>query len=137
MKDHFKMFGEIESIALAKNLHSTKRNDFAFINYKTCEAALSCIEALTCKKSTNHYGPKVCFSYVIKLISVRGSSLDPLMYEWVDLGYVLSTTGQTCNIKYQFKRKWVNLVKQAESCLQCIFYFLSYPFKSVHLKLQL
>ncbi|PWA42426.1 nucleotide-binding alpha-beta plait domain-containing protein [Artemisia annua] len=58
VKDHFKMFGEIESIALAKNLHSAKRNDFAFINYKTCEAALSCIEALTNKRSTRENGPK-------------------------------------------------------------------------------
>ncbi|XP_076917106.1 uncharacterized protein LOC143577043 [Bidens hawaiensis] len=52
--DHFKMFGEIESIALAKNLRTAKRNDFAFINYKTREAALSCIEALTSKKSTSN-----------------------------------------------------------------------------------
>ncbi|PWA40675.1 nucleotide-binding alpha-beta plait domain-containing protein [Artemisia annua] len=59
VKDHFKMFGEIESIALAKNLHSAKRNDFAFINYKTCQAALSCIEALTNKRSTMENGPKV------------------------------------------------------------------------------
>lgn len=58
VKDHFKIYGEIESIALAKNLRSTKRNDFAFINYKTSEAALSCIEALTYKKSTSNNGPK-------------------------------------------------------------------------------
>ncbi|KAI3743361.1 hypothetical protein L1987_61068 [Smallanthus sonchifolius] len=58
VSDQFKMFGEIESIALAKNLRTTKRNDFAFINYMTCEAALSCIEALTSKKSTNNNGLK-------------------------------------------------------------------------------
>nr|GEW56021.1 nucleotide-binding alpha-beta plait domain-containing protein [Tanacetum cinerariifolium] len=58
VKDHFKMFGEIESIALAKNLHSAKRNDFAFINYKTCQAALSCIEALNNKRSTSENGLK-------------------------------------------------------------------------------
>ncbi|KAJ0872537.1 putative RNA recognition motif domain, nucleotide-binding alpha-beta plait domain superfamily [Helianthus annuus] len=57
VNNHFKTFGEIESIALAKNLRTTKRNDFAFINYKTCEAAHSCIEALTCKKSTSNNGP--------------------------------------------------------------------------------
>ncbi|KAF5783856.1 putative RNA recognition motif domain, nucleotide-binding alpha-beta plait domain superfamily [Helianthus annuus] len=57
VNNHFKTFGEIESIALAKNLRTTKRNDFAFINYKTCEAANSCIEALTCKKSTSNSGP--------------------------------------------------------------------------------
>ncbi|KAK1426148.1 hypothetical protein QVD17_14817 [Tagetes erecta] len=55
---HFKMFGEIESIALGKNLRTSKRNDFAFINYKTYEAALSCIEALTCKRSTSNNDPK-------------------------------------------------------------------------------
>ncbi|KAI7746088.1 hypothetical protein M8C21_024653 [Ambrosia artemisiifolia] len=58
VSDHFKMFGEIESIALAKNLRTAKRNDFAFINYKTCEAAHSCIEALTCKKSASNNGSK-------------------------------------------------------------------------------
>ncbi|KAI3696814.1 hypothetical protein L6452_29381 [Arctium lappa] len=58
VKDHFRIFGEIESIALSKNLRSTKRSDFAFINYKTCEAALSCIETFTSKQSTNDYGSK-------------------------------------------------------------------------------
>ncbi|KAK9068516.1 hypothetical protein SSX86_012630 [Deinandra increscens subsp. villosa] len=58
VNDEFKMFGEIESIALAKNLRKSKRNDFAFINYKTCEAAVSCIEAWACKKSASNNGPK-------------------------------------------------------------------------------
>lgn len=58
VKDHFRIFGEIESIALSKNLRSTKRSDFAFINYKTHEAALSCIETFTCKQSTNDDGSK-------------------------------------------------------------------------------
>ncbi|XP_024984667.1 nucleolin-like isoform X1 [Cynara cardunculus var. scolymus] len=58
VKDHFRIFGEIESIALSKNLRSTKRSDFAFINYKTCEAALSCIETFTSKQSTNDDGSK-------------------------------------------------------------------------------
>lgn len=75
VKDRFKMFGEIESIALAKNLHSTKRNDFAFINYKTCEAALSCIEALTCKKSTNHYGPKAHLKVSLAKSIPKGKSI--------------------------------------------------------------
>ncbi|CAH1441867.1 unnamed protein product [Lactuca virosa] len=62
VKGHFGKFGEIESIALAKNIRSTTRNDFAFINYKKCEGALSCIEALTCKKSTGDDGLKVSLS---------------------------------------------------------------------------
>ncbi|KAI3738450.1 hypothetical protein L2E82_28482 [Cichorium intybus] len=62
VKEHFKTFGEIESIALAKNLRSTYRSDFAFINYKTCEGAHSCIEALTYKKSKGDDGIKVSFT---------------------------------------------------------------------------
>ncbi|XP_023768030.1 uncharacterized protein LOC111916598 [Lactuca sativa] len=62
VRDHFGKFGEIESIALAKNIRSTTRNDFAFINYKKCEGALSCIEALTCKKSMGDDGLKVSLS---------------------------------------------------------------------------
>ncbi|KAL4560626.1 hypothetical protein LXL04_032779 [Taraxacum kok-saghyz] len=59
VRDHFGRFGEIKSIALAKNLRSTYRNDFAFVNYTTCESALSCVEELTCGKSTDGKGIKV------------------------------------------------------------------------------
>lgn len=45
VKDYFKRFGDIENVALARNLRSPKRKDFAFVNYKTREAALACIEA--------------------------------------------------------------------------------------------
>ncbi|XP_059668597.1 nucleolin 2-like isoform X2 [Cornus florida] len=45
VRDHFKKFGEIENVALARNLRSSKRKDFAFVNYTTREAALACIEA--------------------------------------------------------------------------------------------
>lgn len=45
--DFFKRFGEIESVSLAKNLPSSKRKDFAFVNYAMREAALACIEAFS------------------------------------------------------------------------------------------
>ncbi|KAM7500017.1 hypothetical protein LguiA_024431 [Lonicera macranthoides] len=45
--DYFKKFGEIENVALARNLRSSKRKDFAFVNFTTREAALACIEAFS------------------------------------------------------------------------------------------
>ncbi|CAI9268188.1 unnamed protein product [Lactuca saligna] len=81
VRGHFGKFGEIESIALAKNLRSATRNDFVFINYKKCEGALSCIEALTCKKSTSDDGLKVSLSKSMtkvkpmKTISGSGSTV--------------------------------------------------------------
>ncbi|KAK3017585.1 hypothetical protein RJ639_003799 [Escallonia herrerae] len=47
VRDYFKKFGEIESVVLAKDLRSSRRKDFAFVNYATREAALACIEALS------------------------------------------------------------------------------------------
>ncbi|KAI3443377.1 hypothetical protein Pfo_000042 [Paulownia fortunei] len=46
VKEYFKKFGEIESVVLAKDLPSSRRKDFAFINYTTRDAALTCIEAV-------------------------------------------------------------------------------------------
>lgn len=46
VKDYFKRFGEIESVALAKDLASSRRKDAAFIYYKTRDAALTCIETV-------------------------------------------------------------------------------------------
>ncbi|KAK8964198.1 Polyadenylate-binding protein 5 [Platanthera guangdongensis] len=43
LMDSFKKFGEIERIVLSRNIKSANRTDFAFINYKTRDAALSCI----------------------------------------------------------------------------------------------
>ncbi|KAF8398044.1 hypothetical protein HHK36_016970 [Tetracentron sinense] len=45
VRKYFKKFGEIESVVLARNLHSSRRKDFVFVNYTTREAALSCIES--------------------------------------------------------------------------------------------
>ncbi|CAK9181054.1 unnamed protein product [Ilex paraguariensis] len=55
--DYFKKFGEIENVALAKDLHSSKRKDFAFVNYATREAALACIEAFN-SEQLNDEGSK-------------------------------------------------------------------------------
>ncbi|KAJ4835327.1 hypothetical protein Tsubulata_012793 [Turnera subulata] len=45
VRDHFKRFGEIENVVLARNLRSSKRKDFAFVNFKTREHALACIQS--------------------------------------------------------------------------------------------
>lgn len=45
VKEHFEKFGQIERIVLAKNNPKTKRNDYAFVNYGTREAAVACVEA--------------------------------------------------------------------------------------------
>ncbi|XP_073016640.1 uncharacterized protein [Primulina eburnea] len=58
LKEHFKRFGEIENIVLSKDLTSSKRKDFAFINYSTRDAALACIEAVS-RERTEHSGSKV------------------------------------------------------------------------------
>ncbi|KAH7441321.1 hypothetical protein KP509_03G033700 [Ceratopteris richardii] len=45
VKEHFEKFGEIERIVLGKNSFKSKRNDYAFVNYVTREAAVACVEA--------------------------------------------------------------------------------------------
>lgn len=45
VRNCFKRFGEIENVVLAQNLHSSRRKDFAFVNFVTREAALACIES--------------------------------------------------------------------------------------------
>ncbi|KAF5937952.1 hypothetical protein HYC85_025458 [Camellia sinensis] len=58
VSDYFKKFGEIENVTLSRNLHSSRRKDFAFVNYTTREAALACIEAFN-RESLNVEGSKV------------------------------------------------------------------------------
>ena len=53
VKDYFKKFGEIENVVLAKDLLSSRRKDFAFVNYTSREAALACIEAFSCYSLTD------------------------------------------------------------------------------------
>ncbi|WCJ43592.1 RNA-binding protein 47 [Euphorbia peplus] len=45
IRSFFVKFGEIETVVLSRNLHSSRRKDFAFINFTTREAALACIES--------------------------------------------------------------------------------------------
>ncbi|EEC81613.1 hypothetical protein OsI_25123 [Oryza sativa Indica Group] len=45
LKEIFKKHGKIESVVLSRDMPSAKRRDFAFINYITREAAISCLES--------------------------------------------------------------------------------------------
>ncbi|KAL9150294.1 hypothetical protein ABFS82_12G159500 [Erythranthe guttata] len=47
VKEYFGRFGDIVNVVLAKDLHYSRRKDFAFINYTTRDAALACIEAVS------------------------------------------------------------------------------------------
>ncbi|XP_059295932.1 uncharacterized protein LOC132049226 isoform X3 [Lycium ferocissimum] len=58
VRDYFGKFGEIENIVLAKDLPSSRRKDFAFVNYISRESALACIEAFSHEPS-NDGGSKV------------------------------------------------------------------------------
>ncbi|XP_011094163.1 nucleolin isoform X2 [Sesamum indicum] len=58
VKEYFRRFGEIESVVLAKDLPSSRRKDFAFINYTSRDAALLCIEAIG-RERLEHDGSKV------------------------------------------------------------------------------
>lgn len=51
VKEYFKRFGDIEYVVLAKELPSSRRLDYAFIHYKTRDAALTCIEAIRRERS--------------------------------------------------------------------------------------
>ena len=61
VKESFKKFGEIERIVLARNIKSSKRKDFAFVNYKTREAALSCIESFDKEELTDNGSKVLCW----------------------------------------------------------------------------
>ncbi|KAL3825648.1 hypothetical protein ACJIZ3_021677 [Penstemon smallii] len=58
VKEYFKRFGEIENVVLAKDLPSSKRDDFAFVKYTTRDAALACIEAIS-RERLEDVGSKV------------------------------------------------------------------------------
>jgi len=45
MTDIFKKYGNIELVAQSCDMHPAKRNDIAFINYTTHEAAILCLES--------------------------------------------------------------------------------------------
>ncbi|KAI4381611.1 hypothetical protein MLD38_007671 [Melastoma candidum] len=46
VREYFKKFGEIEKVTLSRNMPSSKRKDFAFVNFRDREAAVSCIQSL-------------------------------------------------------------------------------------------
>lgn len=50
VRKHFKVYGEIERITLARNMSSAKRKDFGFVDFTVHEAAISCIEDVNCKE---------------------------------------------------------------------------------------
>ncbi|XP_020095884.1 heterogeneous nuclear ribonucleoprotein R-like isoform X2 [Ananas comosus] len=54
LRELFKKFGEIERVVLSRDMHSAKRKDFAFVNYATREAALSCIESFEKEELTDN-----------------------------------------------------------------------------------
>lgn len=58
VRDYFGKFGEIESVVLAKDLPSSRRKDFAFVNYISRESALACIEGFS-HEPANESGSKV------------------------------------------------------------------------------
>lgn len=65
--DYFKKFGEIENVALARNLRSSKRKDFAFVNFTTREAALACIEAFSRDQLNDQYSKVVHYMHYVLL----------------------------------------------------------------------
>ncbi|KAK9670614.1 hypothetical protein RND81_13G213000 [Saponaria officinalis] len=50
VRKHFKSYGEIERVTLARNMASAKRKDFGFVDYLTHEAAIACIEDVNRKE---------------------------------------------------------------------------------------
>ncbi|GAB2282816.1 hypothetical protein Dimus_017352 [Dionaea muscipula] len=50
VREHFKSYGEIERIMLARNMSTAKRKDFGFVDFTTHDAALACIEDINSKE---------------------------------------------------------------------------------------
>ncbi|ERN10789.1 hypothetical protein AMTR_s00027p00222730 [Amborella trichopoda] len=46
VEEHFKKYGEVEKVQLARHMPTAKRKDFGFISFTTRDAALSCIEGV-------------------------------------------------------------------------------------------
>lgn len=63
LRELFKKFGEIERVVLSRDMHSAKRKDFAFVNYATREAALSCIESFEKEELTDNESKVVLIVY--------------------------------------------------------------------------
>lgn len=50
VRKHFKRYGDIERITLARNMSTAKRKDFGFVDFTTHEAAVACIEDVNSKE---------------------------------------------------------------------------------------
>ncbi|GAB4847514.1 hypothetical protein Ancab_026573 [Ancistrocladus abbreviatus] len=50
VREHFKCYGEIERIMLARNMSTAKRKDFGFVDFTTHEAAIACIEDVNARE---------------------------------------------------------------------------------------
>ncbi|XP_021765260.1 heterogeneous nuclear ribonucleoprotein Q-like [Chenopodium quinoa] len=50
VRKHFKVYGEIERITLARNMSSAKRKDFGFVDFTAHESAIACIEDVNSKE---------------------------------------------------------------------------------------
>lgn len=46
VKEHFKSYGDIERVVLARNMSTAKRKDFGFVNFTNHEAAVACVEGV-------------------------------------------------------------------------------------------
>ncbi|KAL6496394.1 hypothetical protein OROGR_029652 [Orobanche gracilis] len=71
VKEYFKRFGEIENVVLAQDLPSSRRKDFAFINYTNREAALTCIESISRERSEEQ-GSKVKIAVSLANSNAKG-----------------------------------------------------------------
>eukprot|EP00252_Welwitschia_mirabilis_P012025 TRINITY_DN26744_c0_g1_i3.p1 TRINITY_DN26744_c0_g1~~TRINITY_DN26744_c0_g1_i3.p1 ORF type:complete len:749 (+),score=164.58 TRINITY_DN26744_c0_g1_i3:185-2431(+) len=46
VRNYLKRYGEIERVVLARNMPTAKRKDFGFVNFRTHEEAMACIDGL-------------------------------------------------------------------------------------------
>lgn len=88
VKEYFTRFGEIESVALAKDLSSSRRQDFAFINYTTRDAALTCIEAVNRERLEDDCS-KVLYSLDGLVLNLDSKSRLLIWELFLNINYVL------------------------------------------------
>lgn len=50
VRKHFKVYGDIERITLARNMSTAKRKDFGFVDFTSHEAAVACIADINSKE---------------------------------------------------------------------------------------
>uniref|UniRef100_A0A804JTB5 RRM domain-containing protein n=1 Tax=Musa acuminata subsp. malaccensis TaxID=214687 RepID=A0A804JTB5_MUSAM len=89
LREIFKKFGEIERIVHSRDIQSAKRKDFAFVNYSTREAALSCIESFE-KEELTENGSKV---------NIKVSLAKPVQKGKQNKGFLKSTSTEKDKLK--------------------------------------